>query len=263
MLLYGRNPVLEAVREGRVRVLVGSTAKMGIGTNVQTRLAALHHLDADGRLARWLPKSAFLRGAAAAPLQAVRGGWQGQTLVLTHPDLPPLAVDPDRDPQALVDWVAPLWAATGKPAPARLVEGPQPLADVKQPVVSLLSLTSLAELERRLGRPLGTDRWRGNLWIDGWAPFAEHDLRLRTLRIGAVVLKLTERIDRCPATSADTRTGRLDGDMPAELRQAVTLREIEGWGTRGSRSSISRAARWTGSCGRGGRFASGLGGIGP
>ena len=41
--------LFKAVRDGRVRVLLGSTAKMGIGTNVQTRLAALHHLDAPWR----------------------------------------------------------------------------------------------------------------------------------------------------------------------------------------------------------------------
>ena len=33
------------VRAGQVRVLLGSTAKMGAGTNVQDRLVALHHLD--------------------------------------------------------------------------------------------------------------------------------------------------------------------------------------------------------------------------
>ena len=36
-------------RKGQVRVLLGSTAKMGAGTNVQTRLAALHHLDCPWR----------------------------------------------------------------------------------------------------------------------------------------------------------------------------------------------------------------------
>ena len=41
--------LFKAVREGRVRVLLGSTAKMGIGTNVQTKLCALHHLDAPWR----------------------------------------------------------------------------------------------------------------------------------------------------------------------------------------------------------------------
>lgn len=37
--------LFKSVREGRVRVLIGSTSKMGVGTNVQTRLVALHHLD--------------------------------------------------------------------------------------------------------------------------------------------------------------------------------------------------------------------------
>ena len=33
------------VKSGQVRFLIGSTAKMGAGTNVQDRLIALHHLD--------------------------------------------------------------------------------------------------------------------------------------------------------------------------------------------------------------------------
>ena len=33
------------VRSGNVRILLGSTAKMGAGTNVQKRLIAEHHLD--------------------------------------------------------------------------------------------------------------------------------------------------------------------------------------------------------------------------
>ena len=38
-----------AVREARVRILIGSTAKMGVGTNVQKQLVAMHHLDAPWR----------------------------------------------------------------------------------------------------------------------------------------------------------------------------------------------------------------------
>ena len=41
--LFGR------VRSGKVRFLLGSTAKMGAGTNVQNRLIALHHLDVPWR----------------------------------------------------------------------------------------------------------------------------------------------------------------------------------------------------------------------
>ena len=41
-----KQSLFEKVRNGQVRVLLGSTQKMGTGTNVQKRLAALHHLDA-------------------------------------------------------------------------------------------------------------------------------------------------------------------------------------------------------------------------
>ena len=37
------------VRSGQVRVLMGSTFKMGAGMNVQDRLVALHDLDAPWR----------------------------------------------------------------------------------------------------------------------------------------------------------------------------------------------------------------------
>ena len=39
-----KNKLFAKVRKGTVRFLLGSTAKMGAGTNVQDRLIALHHL---------------------------------------------------------------------------------------------------------------------------------------------------------------------------------------------------------------------------
>jgi UbiD family decarboxylase len=57
-----KQSLFENLRSGSVRVLIGSTQKMGAGTNVQKRLVALHHLDAprkpaeveqrDGRILR-------------------------------------------------------------------------------------------------------------------------------------------------------------------------------------------------------------------
>jgi N12 class adenine-specific DNA methylase len=41
--------LFDSVNAGRVRILFGSTEKMGAGTNVQKRLKALHHLDAPWR----------------------------------------------------------------------------------------------------------------------------------------------------------------------------------------------------------------------
>jgi N12 class adenine-specific DNA methylase len=44
-----RSLLFEAVREGRIRILIGSTEKMGTGMNVQARAVAMHHLDAPWR----------------------------------------------------------------------------------------------------------------------------------------------------------------------------------------------------------------------
>ncbi len=44
-----RSRLFQAANDGLVRVLVGSTQKLGTGANVQKRLAALHHLDAPWR----------------------------------------------------------------------------------------------------------------------------------------------------------------------------------------------------------------------
>jgi N12 class adenine-specific DNA methylase len=44
-----KTKLFAAVNAGKVRILVGSTPKMGAGTNVQKKLIALHHLDAPWR----------------------------------------------------------------------------------------------------------------------------------------------------------------------------------------------------------------------
>lgn len=171
---------------------------------------------------RWLPKSCFLQAAKSASLQAIKGGWGSDeawgAITLTHPERPDLTFDPQHDSQLLVDWIAPLWPAE-LPAPTRLIPAPTAFTDVSQPYISILSLGSLAALEQALGQPVGTDRWRANLWIDGWQPGYEAELIGQILRIGEVELRIAEAIGRCPATSANSVTGRLDLDMPARLKQ--------------------------------------------
>jgi N12 class adenine-specific DNA methylase len=44
-----KQQLFDAVNAGRIRILFGSTAKMGAGMNVQKRLIALHHMDAPWR----------------------------------------------------------------------------------------------------------------------------------------------------------------------------------------------------------------------
>ena len=44
-----REQLFEKVRKGEIRILMGSTEKMGTGMNVQNKLVALHHLDVPWR----------------------------------------------------------------------------------------------------------------------------------------------------------------------------------------------------------------------
>ncbi len=44
-----REEIYSAMREGQIRVLIGSTFKLGLGVNVQDKLVALHHLDVPWR----------------------------------------------------------------------------------------------------------------------------------------------------------------------------------------------------------------------
>lgn len=45
----GRSALFAAVRAGQIRILIGSTFKLGLGVNVQDKLIALHHLDVPWR----------------------------------------------------------------------------------------------------------------------------------------------------------------------------------------------------------------------
>lgn len=170
----------------------------------------------------WAEKLQFLRGWASADLMAVRAVSDpaARRVTLLHPRRPEATFRPDdpADARHLIDWLRPLWPAN-RPEPARVVAVPgQAMTDHDQPVVSINSLASLAELSARMGQALSPHRFRGNLWVTGWAPFAEHDLLGQEITIGPVRLAVVERIGRCRATGANPETGAQDADTMAALQ---------------------------------------------
>jgi hypothetical protein len=167
----------------------------------------------------WAAKLNFLRGWGSASLMAVacRSDRATRTLLLTHPDRPPLTLRPDAEPQALVDWLRPLWPAV-RPEPAQVVCVPgQAMTDVPDPWVALLSLSSLDALSAQAGQALSIHRWRGNIWVRGWAPWAEFGLIGQEIAIGGARLRVEARITRCRATAANPATGLADIDTLALL----------------------------------------------
>lgn len=173
----------------------------------------------------WVPKMAFVRGAAEGSLQAIQARFDDATqqISLSHPARPGFSGHLPSDGDALIDWLRPLWPAT-RPAPARLVSRRDggALSDVPQGWVSLLNRATNRYLAARMGRDLSIHRWRGNLWLDGLAPWAEFDLIGREIRLGAARFRIEARITRCVATTWDPVTAVPTGDTLAALEA--------GWG---------------------------------
>ncbi|TFL17375.1 MOSC domain-containing protein [Jannaschia formosa] len=182
------------------------------------RVWAIAHEASKAVDGEWSRCAGFLRAASSPALMAVEARAEGPALHLTHPDRPPLRVDPDAEPEALIAWLEPL-VALGRARPARVVRAPdgRGMTDSAAPTITLGNLTSHRVVEGRLGRALSIQRWRCNLWIDGLAPWEEFDLVGRRLRLGGAVLEGVARIDRCESTSASPETGRRDADLLSVL----------------------------------------------
>lgn len=100
----------------------------------------------------------------------------------------------------------------------KLVEAPGiNFTDSRAKVVSLINLASLTDLERVTRRPVDWRRLRGNVMLEGMAPWAEFDLVGREIALGAARLKVVERIGRCAATNVDPDTGARDMNIPKSL----------------------------------------------
>jgi uncharacterized protein YcbX len=187
----------------------------------------------------WAPKLQFLRGWGSAELMAIscRSVPEDGEITLSHPRRPTATFrlgDP-ADAALLVDWLRPLWPAN-RPEPAKVIRVPgQALTDQDQPLVSINSTASLADLSARMGQELSIHRFRGNIWVEGWAPWAELDLIGQEITVGGARLRVEEPIGRCRATGANPETGLQDADTMGALESSyghadfgVFARVIEG-----------------------------------
>ncbi|MEM1274212.1 MAG: MOSC N-terminal beta barrel domain-containing protein [Pseudomonadota bacterium] len=203
--------------------------------------------------AGWRACRNFVRGAKGPSLMAISarvelasqtlGPSDGTVMVsspttrirLSHPDRPDILVDPARDGERLIEWLKPIYP-DNRPAPAELVRAPvEGMSDAPFASISVLNLSSLRALGQKLGQDLDPRRFRGNFWVDGWAPWEEFDLVGKSLSVGGVQFDVVERITRCRATEANPATGRPD---------AATLLALEdGWGHRDFGVYVKAAGR--------------------
>ena len=168
----------------------------------------------------WSPCVNFSRGAKAPALMAIKAQLDEESsmLSLTHPDLPPICFNPDKDSAAFLEWVKPLMQAE-RAQSARIVRvAGRGMTDTDYPSVSINNHASLQALSDYMGQSLSPRRWRGNLWLEGLEPWQEHTWVGRKFRIGGALFEGVEPIARCLATTANPQTGVRDADTLAGLQ---------------------------------------------
>lgn len=94
-----------------------------------------------------------------------------------------------------------------------------PFADFPDRFVSIISVSSLAEVERIARVPVDAARFRANLVVDGAERWEERDWIGRDVVIGDARFKVEEPIERCAATNVDPHTAARDMNIPMLLER--------------------------------------------
>lgn len=168
----------------------------------------------------WARCPNFSRGAKAPSLMAIRSTLNEatQTMTLTHPELPEISFNPDTDSARFLAWVQPIMPNDRAASAGIIRAANQGMTDTDFPSISINSHTTNNAIGEKLGYEPSPLRWRGNLWLDGLAPWEEFDWVGKRVRIGAATFDIKERIGRCMATTANPKTGQRDADTLGVLK---------------------------------------------
>lgn len=209
-----RHPVKSHGREALERVALTQEQSMPYD-----RVWAVAHEDSKAVVGAWAACVNFNRGAKTPALMAITCELDeaSETLRFRHPDRGELSVNLDRDAAAFLDWVAPLCDPARSAPGAVLRLDARSYTDTDFPSISLCNTASHHALEEIAGHSFAPERWRGNFWLDGAAPWEEAGWIGREARLGTARLRIEEQITRCMATQANTDTGVRDLETLAML----------------------------------------------
>lgn len=209
-----RHPIKSHGREPLEQV----TLAQGQAIPFDRRWAVTHERSkADGSV--WASCGNFCRVAKIPALMAISASYDEASgrLCVMHPEQAELSFDPGTEDDVFLNWLRPIVPDdTLQPARLILAQGPA-LTDSDFPSVTLCNHASHRAVEQRIGREISHLRWRGNIWIDGLAPWEEFDWDDRLVRVGEAVLSVRERTDRCKSTHSNPATGRRDADVLGAL----------------------------------------------
>lgn len=209
-----RHPIKSHGREA-----VQSTTLIAGHTMPGDRVWAVAHDASSADGSAWVSCGNFSRVSKAPALMAMTATFNDAAgmVTLTHPKLAEFTFNPDGDIAPFLDWVRPIMPSD-RAQSARLVKVPdRGMTDSDFPSVTICNMSSHRAVQQKMGFDLSIHRWRGNIWLDGLAPWEEFDWMDRDIRIGDAILRPMERTDRCAATTTNPETGLRDADILSVL----------------------------------------------
>jgi uncharacterized protein YcbX len=122
--------------------------------------------------------------------------------------------------EAFAEWLAGFIDEDDRRGPLKVLEtaGPHRFMDDVRGAVSVLNLASVRDLSEKLGRRVDPLRFRANVHVEGWAPWAEMAFGAGAdLTLGETTCRVVKPIVRCAATHVDPATGVRDIDLVPAL----------------------------------------------
>lgn len=187
--------------------------------------ALLHGPAAEVEHEGWRPKAEFFTLVRNEKLAALETAFDEATRTLTiHRNGRQVARGRLDQPMGhmLIEQFFAAYMAGAAPGAPKIAEAKGfAFTDKEAPLVSLLNLASVHDIERVAKEPVDPGRFRANLWLDGLAPWAEREWVGKTLSIGGATLEVVQPIGRCAAIDVAPSGAPDGGSRALNLLQAL------------------------------------------
>lgn len=185
---------------------------------------ALGSTPVSGATAAWMPKTNFLCLMKNARLAQLETSFESETQALTVKrggnQVAKGVLSQKIGRTMIEDFFGAFMKDEARGRPKLVEREPDGvLSDHANPVLSIINLASVSDLERVVGKSIDVSRFRGNLIVDGLDAWAEFDLCGKHIRLGAATLEVLMPIDRCAATNVNPDTAERDMNIPKDLQR--------------------------------------------
>ena len=85
--------------------------------------------------------------------------------------------------------------------------------------ISLINHNSIKDIENKISQKVEYQRFRGNFYIEGLAPWKERNLLGKIIKISGLPFRINENIPRCTATNLRPKTDKSTFNLPQKLKQ--------------------------------------------